>query len=245
MRWIAAIGGGAFVLASLAVGIRLLLLAARTRGLPETTLGFGLALMGGLAYPLTNVARQAQALSDETRTGLMVAAHVLMVIGVGCIAIFTWQVFRPGSRFARGGVVGILVALVACFIWQGISPGYRAGALAKEGLAIVGINGLAAVAMGWTAVESLRYAALLRRRIPLGLAEPRIARQVTLWGMASGAATLIALVALALHAVGLDPATSTAGALVIGPFGLVAAICLSKAFGGSSSPRTARAEDAS
>ncbi|MCP5058722.1 MAG: hypothetical protein GY937_18630 [bacterium] len=239
MRWIAAFGGGAFVLASLAVGTRLLLLAIRTRALPETTLGLGLALMGGLAYPLTSVARQAQALSDETRTLLMIAAHVLMVIGISCIAIFTWKVFRPASPAARRGVVGIVVALVACFIWQGVSPGYKAGALAKEGLAIVAINGLAAVAMGWTALESLRYSALLRRRIPLGLAEPRVARQVELWGIATGAATLIACVSLTLHAIGLDPAKSTAGALVIGPFGFMAALCLSTAFRGDSPKHTA------
>ncbi|MCP3983848.1 MAG: hypothetical protein GY723_05635 [bacterium] len=231
MRWVAAVGGGAFVLASLAVGFRLLLLAARTRAVPETTLGLGLGLMGGFAYPLTSVARQAEALTDEIRTWLMIAAHVLMVVGIGCIAIFTWQVFRPESRAARSGVAGIVAALIGCFVWQGISPGYMAGALAKEGMAIVGINALAAVAMGWTAIESLHFATQLRRRIPLGLAEPRVARQVALWGTAASAATLITFVTLTLHFMGMDPSTSTVGALAIGPLGLIAAISLSRAFG--------------
>jgi len=241
MKWIAAIGGGAFVLASLVIGVRLLLLARRTRAIPETSLGLGLTLMGGFAYPMTSVARQAQALSDETRTGLMITAHVLMVVGIGCIGVFTWRVFRAESRAARNTVLGLVVALVACFLWQGISPGYEAGALAKEGLAIVAINALAGLAMGWTAVESLHYAALLRRRVPLGLAEPAVAAQVALWGLSSGAATLITLATLVLHALGMDPAASAAGALVIGPLGLVAAIGLARAFRAPPSHATATA----
>ncbi len=239
MRWIAAFGGGAFVLASLAVGLRLLRLALRTRAVPETTLGLGLTLMGGFAYPLTSVARQAQALSDETRTALMIAAHVLMVLGIGCMGVFTWRVFRPESVSARRAVTALGLALAGCFVWQGVSPGYSAGALAKEGLAIVAINALAGLAMGWTATEALRYAALLRRRLPLGLADPAVARQVLLWGVASGAATLITTATLTLHALGMDPATSTAGALIIGPLGLVAAISVSRAFWGSPAPEPA------
>jgi hypothetical protein len=230
MRWIAALGGGAFVLVSLVIGARLLRLALRTRRIPEASLGAGLFLMGGLAYPLTSVARQAQALSDETRTGLMIAAHVLMVVGIAAIGLFTQRVFRPESQRARAGLLLLGAALLGCFVWQGLSPGFRAGALAKEGLAIVVINALAAVAMGWTALESIHYASLLKRRLALGLADPEVARKVRQWGLASGAATAITLWTLLLHARGLDPAASAAGALVIGPLGLVAALGLARAF---------------
>ena len=43
---VAAVGGGSFVLVSLAVGLRLLLVWWRTRELPEFALGFGLFAMG-------------------------------------------------------------------------------------------------------------------------------------------------------------------------------------------------------
>jgi len=51
-RALAALGGLAFVLASLVLGIRLLALATRTRRLPEVCIGLALLLMGGLGYPL-------------------------------------------------------------------------------------------------------------------------------------------------------------------------------------------------
>jgi hypothetical protein len=237
MRWVAAIGGGAFVLASLVVGLRLLRLAVRTRALPETALGIGLAGMGGFAYPLTSVARQAEALSDGTRTGLMVAAHALMVVGVTAVAVFTWRVFRPGSRIAAAATGAIGLALAACFVAQGVDPGYRAGALAREGAAIVWINALTGVVMAWAAAESLSFAALLRRREPLGLARPATTARVRHWGVAAGAATAITASALAHHALGRDPAASATGALAIGPLGLVAAVSLARAFAG---PREAR-----
>lgn len=229
MKWIAALGGGAFVLASLVVGLRLLLLARRTREVPETALGLGLTLMGGLGYPLTSVARAAEALSPETRTGLMIAAHLCMVVGVVSIAVFNWRVFRPFDRAGRLGVQAIFLATAACFVAQGISPGYRAGAIEKEGLAIVLINVMMGVTMGWAAYESFAYHAKLRRREAIGLGNPELARRFRLWGTATGTAMVITLYAVALHALGLDPSISPAGGIVIGPLGVVAAWSLAAA----------------
>ena len=52
MELLGAIGGVSFILASLVIGLRLLLLARRTRELPEFVIGLALFLMGGLGYPL-------------------------------------------------------------------------------------------------------------------------------------------------------------------------------------------------
>jgi hypothetical protein len=223
VRFVAALGGGAFVLACLWVGGRLLRLGFRTRALPETALGGGLFLMGGFAYPLTAVARAAEALSDETRTGLMILAHVLMVSGIAALAVFNWRVFRPWSAGAGLGCGALGLALLACFAWQGVAPGFEAGALRKEGAGLVAITGLAALAMAWSAAESWALARRLRRQARLGLADAALALTVTRWARATSAAALISAATVGLHALGLDPALSVPGALVIGPLGLFAA----------------------
>lgn len=230
MRFVAALGGGAFVLACLWVGGRLLRVAFRTRALPEAVLGGGLFLMGGFAYPLTAVARAAQALSDETRTGLMILAHVLMLSGIAALAVFNWRVFRPWSTGAGLACATLGLALVACFVWQGVTPGFEAGALRKEGAGLVAITGLAALTMAWSAVESWALAARLRLQARLGLADAALALTVTRWARATTCAGLISAATVGLHAQGLDPALSVPGALVIGPLGLTAAAQLWLAF---------------
>jgi hypothetical protein len=230
VRFLAALGGGAFVLACLVVGGRLLALALRTRALPETVLGGGLFLMGGFAYPLTAVARAAQALSDETRTALMIGAHVLMIGGIAALAVFNWRVYRPWSEGAKLGCAALVVALLACFAWQGVTPGFEAGALHKQGAGLVAITALAALTMGWSAVESWRWARMLGRQARLGLADVAVALRVRRWAVATSCAGLISAATVGLHVRGLDPALSVPGALVIGPLGLVAAVELWLAF---------------
>lgn len=229
-RMFAALGGGAFVLACLVVGVRLLRLAWRSRALPESLMGTSLLLMGGFAYPLTSVARAAQALSDAQRTGLMIGAHVLMVVGLGAMAVFNWRVFRPASPVARGAAGALCAGLLCCFAWQGWTPGFRAGALDKEGAGLVGITVLAALTLGWAAAEALLYSARLRRRIGLGLGDPAVLRTVSLWAVSASCAAIISTSSVVLHALGIDPALSVPGALVIAPFGLVAAIAMGRAF---------------
>ena len=230
MRLVAALGGGAFVLACLVVGGRLLRLAWRTRALPESVLGGGLFLMGGFAYPLTAVARAAEALPVEVRTALMIAAHLLMVTGVAALAVFNWRVFRPWSPHAGLACTALAAGLVAGFVWQGLAPGFEAGALRKEGGGLVAITALAAVAMGWSAVESWRLAERLGRQQRLGLGDVAVGLRVRRWARATGCAALISAATVALHLRGLDPALSLPGALVIGPLGLVAATELWLAF---------------
>jgi hypothetical protein len=240
VRFLAALGGGAFVLACLVVGGRLLGLAWRTRALPEAVLGGGLFLMGGFAYPLTAVARAAHALPDETRTGLMIVAHVLMVSGIAALAVFNWRVFRPSSAAAGLGCAALALALLGCFAWQGLAPGFEAGALHKQGGGLVAITALAALTMGWSAVESWRWAGMLGRQAHLGLADAAVALRVRRWALATSCAGLISASTVGLHLRGLDPALSVPGALVIGPLGLAAAAQLWLAFARGAAAPAAR-----
>jgi len=230
MRFVAALGGIPFVLVCLAIGPRLLLLARRTGALPELVMGCSLLLMGGIGYPLTSVARQAVGLSDSARTGFMIAAHVCMVSGAFSMAVFNWRVFRADARWARALTFGTALLLVALFLAQGYAPGFSAGALRGEGLPLVLINLVVAGNSCWSMLESLAYRRKLALRRRLGLGDPLVEDRLRLWALAMGGAAAISLWTTLLHALGVDPAASAAGALVIGPFGLASAAAVVLAF---------------
>jgi hypothetical protein len=230
MRFVAALGGIPFVLVCLAIGPRLLLLARRTGALPELVMGLSLLLMGGVGYPLTSVARQAVGLSDAARTGFMIAAHVCMVAGAFSMAVFNWRVFRADARWARDLTFAAALLLVALFAAQGLAPGYAAGALRGDGAALVLINLVVAANSCWSMLESLAYRRKLARRRRIGLGDPLVEDRLRLWAVAMAGAATISLWTTLLHALGVDPAASAAGALVIGPFGLVSAAAVALAF---------------
>jgi hypothetical protein len=227
---LAAIGGLSFVLASLIVGLRLLLLASRTRAFPELAMGLALFLMGGIGYPLTALARLATPLPDAIRTGFFALALLCALVGTLSAAIFNQRVFRPGRRAAVCAVVALGAAEGAFFLLQIISPGLQAGAFFNEGLGLRLFTSLHGVPLAWAACESFAYAAKLGRRVKLGLADPVVADRMRLWGISMLSALAINLASTITGFFGIDLAATAGGALLIAPLGLVAAGCTWLAF---------------
>jgi len=229
MEWLGAIGGGAFILASLVVGAKLLRLASRTRGLPELAMGLGLLLMGGLSYPINVVARLSTGLGDDVRLALMLLSQLLMWIGCVGIGVFNWRVFRPAARWPVALIAGFAGAIIAFFVAQCLTDGFFAFVEGRGG-----IYRFVIMAQGfpylWAFVESLGYWLKLRRRLALGLADPVVVRRVSLWAVTTGASTAINQVMISLEILGIDSATSPLAAAVVGPVGLVAAVSLWLAF---------------
>ncbi len=229
METLAALGGGAFVLASLVVGGRLLLLAMRTGELPEFAVGIALLLMGGIGYPAAAVARGAPDLGALARVSLSAGAMVCMVLGTAGIAVFNWRVFRPHRRWAARLVAGLVAALVASFTWQALTPGFVAAA-ENRGPGLRTVEVLAGVSLAWAALESTSYALKLRRRLALGLVDPLLADRVRLWSVAIVSAQILNAASIAAAAVGTDIATWRYGGALIGPIGLFAALSMWLAF---------------
>jgi hypothetical protein len=229
METLAALGGGAFVLASLVVGARLLLLAIRTGELPEFAVGLALLVMGGVGYPAAAVARGAPDLGVLPRVSLSACAMACMVLGTVGIAVFNWRVFRPGRRWAAQLVLALGAALVASFTWQALTPGFVAAA-ENQGAGLRALEVLAGVSLAWASIESTSYAAKLRRRVAVGLADPLLADRVRLWTVAIVSAQLLNAASVAAAALGTDIATWRYGGALIGPLGLVAALSMWLAF---------------
>jgi hypothetical protein len=229
METLAALGGGAFVLASFAVGVRLLLLSVRSGELPEFSIGLALLLMGGVGYPAAAAARGAPELDVVARVALAAVAMACMGMGTAGIAIFNWKVFRAERVAAKRFVCAIAACGIGCFVWQALEPGFLAAA-ENRGAGLRGLEILAGVSLAWAAYESVGYALKLSRRLALGLADPVVTDRVRLWAVAIVSAQSLNALSLGAWTAGIDLATWRYGGALIGPIGLVAALSMWLAF---------------
>lgn len=230
MEILAALGGGAFVLASLIVGVRLMWLARRTRGLPELIMGVGLFFMGGVSYPITMAAFHGESLPLVVRQAMVWGHMVFNTVGMTLIAVFTLRVFRPGETWARGLVALVAVGYLVPLGLQGFGPGVTAF-MESVGQGPWKLSQFAAVgAPLWAGWESLRYHGMMRKRLALGLVEPELVDRFRLWCVAMWCASFITGLSMLLEALGIPMMGSTLGALLVGPLGVVIASTLWLAF---------------
>jgi hypothetical protein len=226
MLAIAGLLGSSFIVVSLVVGWRLLLLARRTRQLPELAVGLGLFLMGGFGWPLMVAAQRLLLAPDGVRVGLALASTLLMAVGEIALAVFTWRVFRPQARWARLLVLAVGLGFALCAAGQAFRPGYAAIAL-EQARPWWLYQLLPTFVLGWSGLESIHEARRCARRQRLGLSSPIVTSRFRLWGACTLTCSLLTLVtALA------GPAfqTSAAGLGIITPVTLFAAVALWFAF---------------
>jgi hypothetical protein len=229
MEWLGAIGGGCFILASLVIGARVLMLARRTRELPEIAMGLGLVLMGGLSYPINVAARVSVDLSPDLRVGMMLLSQLLMWLGCIAIGVFNWRVFRPQARWPFFLLVVFASAMFVIFLDQCMTVGMFAFVDAREGIYRFSIvpQGIPYV---WGFIESFLYHRKLRKRIEFGLADPLVTRRIGLWALTMGASTAINWFMITLEVLNIDSATAPIAGLFVGPVGMVCAVSLWLAF---------------
>lgn len=182
------------------VGVRLLMLAQRTRELPEAALGTAFLLLGAIGYPLSTAARRGMLPTDEANAALMAAGFAAQ--NLACFAIY-WmaaRTFRSGARWARGLVFAAGLALVASYVGHALDSGFVGNTTGSAYyLGLVTRTG----AFAWACFESLRQFGLARRRLALGLADALVVNRFLLFGLGTGgvfAAFAIFLVAQLLHA---------------------------------------------
>jgi hypothetical protein len=183
----------AFIGVSWVLGVRLLAMARTTRQAPELYMGASLLLIGGFAYPLamlTNLpAVQSTIWGAITFSACSWSAHG----GVMATFLFVYLVFRRDFPLVRAAVWGAGAMLLTTGVWQSsiaFSDLSQDEVLIANMVPAAGLLTLAVLAYAWSAVESLRYWRLMRRRAALGLAEPVATNRFFLWGIA-GAAMVI------------------------------------------------------
>jgi hypothetical protein len=176
-----------YLTVTMTLGVRLILLARRTRRLPEALLGAHFVLCLSLGYALLGAGHVA-----GLQPGQLPRAVMVVVIGVGQLAscsgvfagiAFNYWVFRRGELWAQGLVALAAATLAASYVGYGLSGGFAHGRVG--GLCFwLGYGSYVAAGL-WVLIEPLRYHAVLRRRLPLGLVEPMVVDRFLLYGVGS------------------------------------------------------------
>jgi hypothetical protein len=219
-------------LVSTAVGVRLLLVSRRTRGFPEFVLGFSIAAITGIGFPIVLLAELRETIGPLLTFAADCFGSFVVAMGFAGFYVFTWRVFRPGSRWAVAlTVLGSGAALVATAATVWLAFGIQS--IEEKSSIVRGWEILlfasAAAGFLWSAVEALGYHAMLRRRLALGLADAIVTNRVLLWGL-TGVSAGVALVTITLLRL-LDVTYSAPVALfTAAACGLVASVCLYLAF---------------
>jgi hypothetical protein len=229
METLAALGGGAFVLVSLGIGLRLVLLARHTGELPEFVVGLALLLLGGLGYPAFSLARGVPDLGALTRVTLGALGMACTVLGSGGIAFFNWKVFRSDSAWAPRLFTLFGTALVGSFVWQAIDPGFLAAA-ENRGYGLHGLEMVTGAVLAWASIESVAYARKMRRRLALGLADPLVVNRVALWGVTGISSCCINFVSGRTALTGVNVLDDAPTMIFTGILGSTNTLCLFLAF---------------
>jgi hypothetical protein len=226
----------AYLGAMLTLGVRLALLARRTRGLPEALLAGHFLLSCTLGYILQSsghaLAMEPNA-SHAVVAAMLAIGHGASVLGVGSVLVFDYHVFRRGTLLGRTLLTIGAALLVVGYAGYGLSGGFWSGRPAGFWFWLL-YSGFTAVAV-WTLVEPLLYYAALRKRMRIGLADPLVVDRLLLWGIGSLARfAMLAIGAFSmLHLAG-DASDLAAIAaptfLASGVAGLIVAICYGLAF---------------
>lgn len=229
MAIVAGVGGFLFLLVCVVGGARLLLLARRTRELPELVLGAGLFLLGGVATPIGAIAH-VPGVSVGTASALLMIQGLLMVAGHAGFAQFTYRVFRPGQKWAGFLAAGIpslmLLGMLAPVFEQ---PPYSVSVMTQApGILVSQLGGL--LAISWSAYESLSYAARVKRQLRIGLGDPVVHDRTRLWGIAMALAALLTVIGVGGPLIGVQVINSVLGAAVIASGGFAAASAIYLAF---------------
>jgi hypothetical protein len=198
MRVMALFGFAAFVGAGLAVGTRLLVLARRTRELPEIAIG-GALFAGGLGYCAFILGFALRVLPEASLPWVHALAVAALDAGVVALVLGIWKIFRPSAPLARVAFVATAASLAihwAASIAAFDPTGHRGPFVFWL------FNAVGAGAYAWSAGESFRYSALLRRRARLGLADAELVNRFLLWGLAGSCGFGLFAVGMANRVVG-------------------------------------------
>jgi hypothetical protein len=115
-----------------------------------------------------------------------------MAVGGAGVCVFTWRSFRPNARWARWATAAGALLAIGGFAFEALHEGFAVTLNPGPGHWVAWAGRTAP--MVWVTAESLRYWALLRRRLRLGLADPVVVNRFLLWGIWS-AATFVNLAA--------------------------------------------------
>ncbi len=222
------VGFVAFFVVALVVGVRLLLLAHRTRELPELLMGIGVLGIGPVGFGLLVGAGQVHATNPALFRVLLGAGTLAVSCGALAKFVFNWRVYHPENRWVQRLVIVAGLGLLGTFVYSGFVYGFMD--LRDVSVRWALRTSLQIGCLLWGSAESFVYWMKMRRRVRLGIADPVVANRFLMWAIGAGAAgggTLVGTIAQLVT--GAQP---TDGWVMMSSsmHGLVAAIAIGLAF---------------
>jgi hypothetical protein len=213
-----------------ATGVRLLLAARRTRGVPEFTIGVG-TLGGAVGGAVETASIRFLEAGGDPQTAFLVqaAARLIYMASATFLLVAFWKIYHPSRPWARALALGGSLALLASAgLW--IQGGVHSMVSGLDARGLLFQLARAAVYL-WGVASGLWYWGRLRRQLRLGLGDPVITTQFLLWSVASAAAIGIIATILAYQIVWeMTPLDSRAGMAWLALFGFAAGATLYVAF---------------
>ena len=228
LQILAMAANGAFVLAELVVGVRLLALWRRTGRLPEAMAGAGLLLICA-GFPVMIAGGVGRVPSGELSLEAVGVGLAAIGLGITALNVFTWKVFRPHARWGAALALGTAAAAAAiCAGSLHTLANAPADADPIQGASSwwMALRGLFQVWYVWTGVEALSEYTRARRRLALGLSDVVVANRLLLWGAMGTLGAANNVVAIALEARGLSPVHDPSAALVLAVNGVGMAVLM-------------------
>ena len=164
---------------------------------------------------------------EDLVSAAALGVHLCRAVSTGAIVVMVWRVFAPG-RVWSSTLSGILLLGFALVVVGEVRE-MRPPATTNHPLYWLW-TGLMAVSYCWTSWESLRYHAMLKRRMRLGLADPVVANRMLLWGVASGCIAIQTPVILASIVLGGEDHIASWALVVVSVFSCLAAATVWLAF---------------
>ncbi|MFT5441253.1 MAG: hypothetical protein ACI8W3_000293 [Myxococcota bacterium] len=188
LGWLALVPLLLFGLVGTAVAIKLLLLARRTKQLPEFSISMSALLLGTLGLPLAVAGRSPANFNTPLGSVLFAAGMFFACAGLQFTFIFCWNVFRRDAKWARALVVVSAFAFMA--VWTSMMVFGIGGADAAAAQAQIFPYAIMMIVLQisgavWSASESFIYWNMQRRRLRLGLASPVVVQRFMLWGVSN------------------------------------------------------------
>lgn len=193
-----AVGFLAFFVVALVVGVRLLLLARRTRQLPELLIGIGVLGIGPVGFGLVVLAREISATHPHLYSVALGVGAAAVALGVFCKLVFNWRVYHPGSE-GLASLLYLAAALLLVAYAGDFAQGFRRYADITWQFYLR--SPIQVGALLWGSGEALAYWSKMRRRVRLGLADPVVANRFLLWGIGAGAAGVGSLIGVGANVV--------------------------------------------
>jgi hypothetical protein len=226
---VAIIAGILSMVMSLVVGGRLIRLSQHTRQAPELLLGLSLVLLGCVWSALAAIGRQAEALPDPVRVGMLAVGALCAIGGNASLAIFNARVFRPGRAWANGLTAALALSMLGLLAAQTFGPGWVIYAHAERGPWTCA-TWVGAFTYAWSSIEAWHQHTMLVRRARIGLADPVVTNRVRLWTITMVTALVASLAFSALQAWGIPVGGTTLGLGLAAFVSLLSASCLWLAF---------------